>query len=301
MQKDTNVKETFTLRVKRDIIKEIDVNDNLIFIFILLLQSDIYECSKFYSFQCDLSDFEFYLNNFSSLSYLDYSITKNKVNLKLNKVDLNLFDDEKKDVKSKVINYIISKNKVREYIKFNFILYGSISNPTDYYHLELKMVDDVNCYYFVNFTRKFELNFKYIKRTNGHYIYIKEADKVADFLRIIESSEGLLEFENLRVFKEVRNDINRKQNCEIANLNKVISTAIKQEKAINYINETVGLDYLSDELKEIYIIRLETENLTLQEIGELTNPKIKKSKVNYRFKKIIDISDRLRRQKNDKS
>ncbi len=299
MQKHTNIKETFTLKVKRDIISKINNNENMIFIFVLLLQSDIQECSKYYSFYCDIDDFKFYTENFNSIDNFTYEIIKNKVNLKIDKKQvLNKLKNNGKDIKLNVINYIIDNQKIREYIKYNFLLYGSISNPTDYYHIELKMQQHISCYYFVNLAKLFELNFRYIKRKNRHYIYLKEAEQVSDFLRIVESIECLLEFENLRVFKEVRNNINRKQNCEIANLNKVITTAVKQEKAIRYINDTVGLDYLKDELKEIALIRLETENLTLQEIGELTNPKISKSTVNYRFKKIISISEKLRRQKN---
>ncbi len=298
MQKGTNTKETFTLKVKQDIISNIDKNDGLIFVLCLALQNDIEVCEDSFKFSCNNDDFIFYKDMFCKLKYLTYVTHKNKVTIELDKKTLyNYVCIDKEDVKTSIIDYIKS-TKIREYIKYNFILYGSILNPTNYYHIELKMSDNINCNYFIGFASKFELNFKYINRKNGNYIYLKEAEQIADFLRIVGANNHLLEFENLRIFKEVRNDINRKQNCEIANLNKVIGTAVRQENAILYIKETVGLDYLKDELKEVALIRLETENLTLQEIGDLTNPKISKHTVNYRLKKVINISEKLRRQKN---
>ncbi len=299
MQKGINIKETFTLKVKKDIKEQINKKDGELFIICLLLQNEIVIQNNSIQFICDFDEFEIYKNNFYMLEYLTYKIKKSKVTIELNKKTVyNYFRIENDNVKLSIIDYILNNNKIREYIKYNFILYGYILNPTNYYHVEFKMSNKKSCSFFIKLATTFNLSFKYIDRKNGHYIYIKEAEQIADFLRIIEASSCLLEFENLRVFKEVRNDINRKQNCEIANLNKVIGAAVKQENAIKYIKNTVGLDYLKDELREIALLRLETENLTLQEISDLTNPKISKHTVNYRFKKIIDISEKLRRQKN---
>lgn len=304
MLKDINSKETFTLKVKRDIISNISRNDGFDYILMLILHNGAIQNDNYISIKCTKDEYDFYKNNFDEINFIKYRLTKKKYELKISTTDfynkLNA-NDNSKNINKNIFIYFNHKNKFREFIKYSFILNGTILDPNDFYHLEIKLFYRYSHDEFIRRCRKFDLSFKSFKRNDYDFVYLKEADQIADFLRVVESYSYLLEFENLRIFKEVRNDINRKQNCEIANLNKVISTSVKQQNSINYINDTVGLGYLSDELREIAEIRLETENLTLQEIGELTNPKTSKSTVNYRLKKIISISEDLRRQKNVKS
>ncbi len=300
MPKDINKKATFNLKVRNEILLNTNIDqDFLVFILSLAMQSDLKYLKDEIVFKCGMDCFNYIKEK--EIDFIKYESNKDKtVHIKLNKGKLKeYFDFSDETFKRDVINYFINNDKVKEYIKFNFILYGTVTNPENSYHLELKMLNDMNSYYIVNLCKEYGLHFKYVSRKNGNFIYLKEAENIADFLRIIGANSYLLEFENVRIVKEVRNNINRKQNCEIANMNKVISTAVKQQKAIQYINDTVGLDYLPDSLIEIAKIRLETENLTLQEIGELITPKINKSAVNYRLKKIMNLSEEIRRNKND--
>lgn len=192
------------------------------------------------------------------------------------------------------ITYIINEHKEhKNFMKSCFILKGIVLNPRSTYHLEIKIEDETKQEELIYMLEKFNIIFK--KFNSGKYkgLYLKDSEMISDFLRLIESNNSLLEFENSRIIKEVRNTINRKQNCELANLNKTISTAIKQEEAIKNIIKKKGFDFLPKNLQMIAEIRLNTENLSLREIGEKHMPKLNKSSVNYKLNKIVEISEKL--------
>ena len=122
----------------------------------------------------------------------------------------------------------------------------------------------------------------------------KEGEQLVDLLNIMSAHKALLEFENLRVIKEVRNNINRKVNCETANLNKIVSASVRQSEAIEYIKNTVGLDFLPDNLRTMAVARLKNPDASLKALGELVDPPIGKSGVNHRLNKICEMASELK-------
>ena len=143
---------------------------------------------------------------------------------------------------------------------------------------------------------EFSLNSKFLERKNGYITYLKEAEKIADFLGVIGAHNALLKFEDVRIVRDMRNSVNRLVNCETANLNKTIGASLRQVENIRYIQETEGLDILPEKLREIAILRMEHQDLTLKELGEMVsgNP-ISKSGINHRLRKIDEIADKLRK------
>ena len=139
------------------------------------------------------------------------------------------------------------------------------------------------------------LNARTLERKKGYITYLKEAEKIADFLSLVGAVQAMLRFEDVRIIRDMRNSVNRLVNCETANLNKTISAAIRQMENIRYIKEAVGLDVLPEKLREIAEIRLEHEEVTLKELGEmLPSGPISKSGVNHRLKKIDAFANQLR-------
>lgn len=125
-------------------------------------------------------------------------------------------------------------------------------------------------------------------------VYIKEGSDIVDILNVMEAHVALMNLENVRILKEMRNTVNRKVNCETANLKKTVSAAVKQIEDIEFIRDTVGLSVLSDTLEEIARLRLENPDSSLKELGEMLNPVVGKSGINHRLRKICEIADDLR-------
>lgn len=141
----------------------------------------------------------------------------------------------------------------------------------------------------------FDLNSKTLERRKGYITYLKEAEKITEFLNIIGAHNALLRFEDIRIVRDMRNSVNRLVNCETANLNKTIGAALRQIENIRYIDETVGLDILPDKLREIAQLRRDYQDVTLKELGEMVSGgKISKSGINHRLRKIDDIAEKLR-------
>jgi len=134
-----------------------------------------------------------------------------------------------------------------------------------------------------------------LERRKGYITYLKEAEKITEFLNIIGAHSALLRFEDIRIVRDMRNSVNRLVNCETANLNKTIGAALRQIENIRYIDETVGLDILPDKLREIAQLRRDYQDVTLKELGEMVSGgKISKSGINHRLRKIDDIAEKLR-------
>ncbi|WP_067727131.1 DNA-binding protein WhiA [Oceanobacillus damuensis] len=185
----------------------------------------------------------------------------------------------------------------RSYLRGAFLAGGSINNPeTSSYHLEIfnyyQEHNDALC----ELINSFDLRARTLERKNGYIVYIKEAEKITEFLSIIGAHKALFKFEDVRIVRDMRNSVNRLVNCETANLNKTIGAAFRQIENIRLIENTVGLDQLPDKLQEIAKLRVQHEDVSLKELGELvTGGKISKSGVNHRLKKIDDFADRIKR------
>lgn len=193
-----------------------------------------------------------------------------------------------------------SKMSTKGLIRDAFLRSGSISDPEKFYHLEIVFTSHEEAKSIQKMLEDFGLDAKIVERKGHYVVYLKEGAQIADMLRIMEAPLALMEFENIRIVKEMRNSINRQVNCEAANLGKTISAAVKQVEDIKYICSKVGLDNIPESLAETAKIRLEYPEATLKELGELMDPPLGKSGVNHRLKKLSELAEDLRSHKEEK-
>lgn len=182
----------------------------------------------------------------------------------------------------------------RSYIRGAFLGGGSISNPEKTYHLEFVTNNEEHAKDLSQIINSFELNSKIVTRKENHVVYIKEGEQIVDLLNIIGAHQALLKLEDIRVLKDVRNNINRIVNCETANLGKTIDASMRQIENIEIIKKSIGLNKLPKNLRELAELRLEYSDASLKEIGLMLNPPVGKSGVNHRFRKIEEIAEELR-------
>ncbi|MFX3616754.1 MAG: DNA-binding protein WhiA [Sporolactobacillus sp.] len=182
----------------------------------------------------------------------------------------------------------------RAYLRGSFLAGGSLNHPESSYHLEIFSNYEDHTYSLAKLMNTFDLNVKVLPRKNGYIIYMKEGEKITDFLSIIGANKALFYFEDIRIVKDMRNSVNRLVNCETANLNKTVSAAMRQTENIRLIQKSIGLDELPDKLREIAELRLQHPDITLKELGELAGEPISKSGINHRFRKIDGIASRIR-------
>lgn len=194
-----------------------------------------------------------------------------------------------------------SELEKRKMIREAFMQSGSISDPEKFYHLEIVFTEEEQADQMRILLEEFGLDGKIVERKGHFVVYLKEGAQIADMLRIMEASLALMEFENIRILKEMRNSINRQVNCEAANLGKTISAAVKQVEDIRFISSHTGLDQLPESLAETARKRLEYPEATLRELGELMDPPIGKSGINHRLKKLSDLAENLRSHKEELS
>jgi DNA-binding protein WhiA len=185
----------------------------------------------------------------------------------------------------------------KAFLRGVFLAGGSVNKPIADYHLEL-LSDNLDlCQFIQKIMKGFGLPAKVVDRKNSYIVYLKEGNSIANFLSLIGAHNAYLEFENVRVLKDMRNKVNRVVNCETANLNKVVKASVRQITAIHTIDETIGLSALPDLLQEAARLRLEHQDLSVGELAALTEENIGKSGLNHRFKKIEKIAEELREGK----
>jgi DNA-binding protein WhiA len=185
---------------------------------------------------------------------------------------------------------------IRSYLRGAFLAGGSVNNPeTSAYHLEIFSLYEEHAQSLTELMNGYQLNAKFIERKRGYITYLKEAEKIAEFLSLIGGYQALLKFEDIRIVRDMRNSVNRLVNCETANLNKTISAAMRQVENIQFIDEEIGLDELPERLREIARLRVEHQDVSLKELGEMMSTGvISKSGVNHRLRKLDKIADKLR-------
>ena len=181
----------------------------------------------------------------------------------------------------------------RAFIRAVFLSRGSISNPEKAYHLEFSLDTDRQARSLQAVIASFDLDIKLVVRKKNYVLYLKEAEQIAQLLGLMGASLALMDFENIRIVKDVRNAINRKFNCEMANLNKTVLAAVKQLEGIKQIRDRVGLDSLSPALREVALIRLEFPDASLAELTEKLEGSLSKSGLNHRLRKLLEISESL--------
>ncbi|WP_373706655.1 DNA-binding protein WhiA, partial [Jeotgalibaca porci] len=181
--------------------------------------------------------------------------------------DLNIFDGLSFTT---TVSEEIMKNdqKERSYLRGAFLAGGSVNSPeTSRYHLEIYSNYEDHNKDICEMMNHFDLNARTIDRRNGFITYLKEAEKIADFLALVGAHNAMMKFEDVRIIRDMRNSVNRLVNCENANMNKTIDAATRQIQNIEFIEATVGLDKLPVKLREIAIIRLENPDVSLKELG----------------------------------
>ncbi len=198
-----------------------------------------------------------------------------------------------KKISSVIIGSICCK---RAFIRGAFIAIGSLCNPERNYHLEFVETSFKLATELRNVINSFSIESKVVKRKNHYVIYIKEGEQIVELLNVMSAHKALMDLENVRIIKDVRNNVNRIVNCETANLNKVVLASIKQREEIEYIENTVGLSYLPKQLREVALLRLRYPDFSLKELGEMLAPPVGKSGINHRLKKIISIAENLREE-----
>lgn len=201
-------------------------------------------------------------------------------------------------------NYLVDDEELkRAYLRGLFLACGSINDPKkSRYHLEF-LVSNIKYAEFINsLLNSFFLNSKIIKRENKYMIYLKEAEKIGDFLRIINAINALFYYEDIRIYRDHKNMTNRLNNCEQANVDKIIATATNQVHDIEVINSIKGLNLLDEKTREAAIYRLKYREVSLTELSEIitleTGHSITKSGLHHRFDKIKKMADKIRENSN---
>ena len=211
---------------------------------------------------------------------------------------LKLWDDTKgicADMSDGVNALLLKKDCCRRaYLRGVYLTIGSMSNPEKGYHLEFVCNKETQSGHLIGILGEFGIEAKEVLRKKYHVVYIKDGEAIVDMLNIVGAHVALMELENTRIYKEIRNSINRRVNCEAANINKTVSAATKQVEDILLIKERMGLEKLPDTLKEMAYVRLENPDTALKELGELLDPPVGKSGVNHRLRKLSELAERLR-------
>lgn len=187
----------------------------------------------------------------------------------------------------------------RAFLRGAFLSAGSMSHPEKSYHIEFVCAVQEKARQIRALMKSFGLDAKIILRKKSYIVYIKEGSQIVDLLNVMEAPVALMEMENVRILKEMRNAVNRQVNCETANINKTVSAAVKQTEDILYIEKEMGLNKLPEGLREIAEVRIAYPNASLKELGDLLTEPIGKSGVNHRLRKLSEIAEELRGSKEE--
>lgn len=199
---------------------------------------------------------------------------------------------ESKDIKLTDIKKLLKDACCkRAFLKGVFLGSGCVVNPNTDYHFEVTTKSKLYSDYVIKLMNEFELNPKQIKRNSNNVVYLKDSEQISTLLAILEANKAVLEYENIRINKSIKNNINRSVNCETANLTKTIEAAVKQQEAINKLKHEGKFIELNPKLKEIASLRLEYPEASLDELADKCSYKISKSGVYHRLNKIIKLSE----------
>lgn len=183
----------------------------------------------------------------------------------------------------------------RAYLRGFFIAGGSMSDPAKGYHLEMVCSGQGQAEQMITLLEGFDIKAGSMQRKGHFVVYLKESEAIAEFLSITGAHRCMMDLENLRIEKGLRSDVNRRVNCDTANINKSLAASARQVEDIRYIKETMGLGRLPDKLKEAAQLRLEYPELNLKELGEMLDPPVGKSGINHRLRKLQELAEELRK------
>ena len=237
--------------------------------------------------------------NFNKKNLYLFSIT-DKVDFILE--DIGYYDNENNYLDTPPTYIVGANEEIRAYLRGVFLCTGSINNPkTSRYHMELLISKPNEAVFIQKLLNIFDLNAKILNREKGYMIYIKEAEKISDYIRILGANRAVLFFEDARIYREKKNQTNRLNNCEQANMDKVFLTAEKQLEQIRIIEESDSYELLDDRTKQAFDYRKKYPESSLKELSEIitleTGKSITKSGLNHRFRKIKDLAEQLEKIK----
>lgn len=241
--------------------------------------------------------------NFSKKLLYQLTIDKESHNIFIN---LGILDKDNKYLEN-VPNYIVGANEeIRAYLRGVFAATGSINDPkTSRYHMELLILHPQEAVFVQKLLNIFDLNAKILSREKGYMIYLKEAEKISDFLKIIGATKAVLYFEDIRIYRDQKNKTNRLNNMEQANMDKVIQTAEIQLEDIRIIEENDGLMLLDDKVREVLEYRKKYPEASLKELSEIisleTSKPISKSGLNHRLRKIKELAESFKKMSKEKT
>ena len=184
----------------------------------------------------------------------------------------------------------------RAFIRGAFLAAGSISDPEKFSHFEIVCATEAKARQLKDIMGTFDLDAKIVMRKKYYVVYVKEGSQIVDILNVMEAPIALMELENIRILKEMRNSVNRQVNCETANINKTVAASVKQMRDIEYIRDTIGFESLPENLEQMAQARLLKPDATLKELGEALDPPVGKSGVNHRLRRLSEIAEKLRDQ-----
>ena len=211
--------------------------------------------------------------------------------------------NEKNEYLPVVPTYIVGANEeIRAYLRGVFFASGSINDPkTSRYHLEILVTEPEEAVFVQKLLNIFDLNAKILNREKGYMIYIKEAEKISDFIKILGANNAVMYYENVRIYRDQKNKTNRLNNMEQANIDRVFETANEQLRQIKIIEETASIDLLDDKARETLEYRKKYPEASLKELAEIisfeTNKKLSKSGLNHRLRKIKDLAEQLEKHR----
>ena len=211
-------------------------------------------------------------------------------------------EDQMQDLFQKIgnpeetVSALLLKNACcqRAFLRGAFLSVGSISDPRKAYHLEFVCPTVEKAGQLRDVMQGFEVPAKIVTRKKYQVVYLKEGSGIVDLLSVMEAHVSLMNLENLRIVKEMRNSINRRVNCETANISKTVSAASRQISDIEFLRDTLGFSKLPAQLREMAQVRLENPDAPLKDLGQLLDPPVGKSGVNHRLRKLSELAESVR-------
>lgn len=236
------------------------------------------------------SENEELVRKYFTLAKKTYNIKTSISDVEEREITGNLFHEDL-SVKNSYLQNACCK---RAFIRGAFLTSGSMSDPEKAYHFEIVCNREDRAEQLRDIMNSFGMEAKIVSRKRSYVVYIKEGEQIVDILNIMEAPVALMNLENIRILKEMRNSVNRQVNCETANIHKTVSAAVKQIEDIEYLREKVGLEHLPLPLREMAYVRLEHPDAPLKELGTYLVPAVGKSGVNHRLRKLGIMAEDLR-------
>lgn len=215
--------------------------------------------------------------------------------------ELELIENAEKKLQLKedvlqTLDFKKEENKIKAFVRGAFLGGGSLNNPNNTYHLEILFSTKQNAVIVSELIKQFGIQSKLLERKKSYSLYIKDSEEISKFLAFIGANKAVMEFEEIRVVRDTRNNINRIVNCETANLNKTVNASVEQINSIIFLKQQNKFEELAETLKEIAQLRIENPEATLSELGTMLQNPLGKSGVNHRLKKINDIAKELKKE-----